>query len=54
MYGIAFGLMGMIAGAVIGTIARKRFNIGGSRQKFREMKPTVLQKVYGNRIQLTE
>jgi hypothetical protein len=46
--------MGMIAGAFIGTVARKKFIIGGSRQKFQEMKPTVLQKVYGSRIQLTE
>jgi hypothetical protein len=54
IYGVGFGLIGIVAGAVIGTVARKKFIIGGSRQKFQEMKPTVLQKVYGNRIQLTE
>ena len=35
-------------GALIGALAKKRFIIGGRKEKFDEMKANVLTKVYGN------
>ena len=49
---LAYGGMGAAAGtgigALIGALAKKRFLIGGRKEKFDEMKADVLTKVYGN------
>jgi hypothetical protein len=48
---IAYGAMGSIAGAgigaIIGAIVKKKFTIGGNKEKFDEMRMNVLQKAYG-------
>ena len=49
---LVYGGMGAAAGtgigALIGALAKKRFLIGGRKEKFDEMKAEVLTKVYGN------
>jgi hypothetical protein len=45
--GMGAGL-GAGIGALIGALAKKRFIIGGRKEKFDEMKANVLTKVYGN------
>ena len=40
--------LGTGIGALIGALAKKRFIIGGRKEKFDEMKANVLTKVYGN------
>lgn len=52
-YGLAAGGGGAIAGVIIGAVARKKFTIGGNRNKFESMKTDVLQKVYGRSIETT-
>ena len=47
MYGLLGGGIGTGAGAIGGVLVRKRFIIGGNKQKFDLMKISVLDKVYG-------
>lgn len=47
IYGVFGGGIGAGAGAIGGAIVRKKFIIGGNKQKFNLMKISVLDKVYG-------
>ena len=47
IYGAAGGGIGAGAGAIAGAIVKKRFIIGGNKQKFDLMKISILDKVYG-------
>ncbi len=48
---LAGALLGTLSGAVLGAITdelfKKRFNITGNHEKYKQMKQDVLQKVYG-------
>ena len=47
-YGGMGAAVGTGVGALIGALAKKRFVIGGRKEKFDEMKANVLNKVYGS------
>ncbi|MBC7826274.1 MAG: hypothetical protein H7122_00905 [Chitinophagaceae bacterium] len=46
-YGVLGAAAGTGIGALIGGLAKKKFIIGGNKEKFDEMKANVLDKVYG-------
>lgn len=43
--GIALGTSGAIAGMIIGAIAKKKFTIGGHKQKFRDLQAELMAKL---------
>jgi hypothetical protein len=45
--GIGLGICGTITGAIIGAIAKKKFIINGHKEKFTDMKTSILDRVYG-------
>lgn len=49
---VATGSIGAVGGAlfggIIGSVARKRFIIGGNKEKFQKMQLTVMDRMYGN------
>lgn len=47
LYGISAGAGGSLIGFIIGSIAHKKFIIGGNRERYKEMKFNILEKVYG-------
>ena len=47
-YGAICGAAGTGIGAIVGASVRKKFIIGGNKERFDEMKANVLTKVYGN------
>ncbi|MBD0288429.1 MAG: hypothetical protein ICV51_14350 [Flavisolibacter sp.] len=46
--GFGLSLAGAAVGAGIGAVVHKRFVINGNKEKFQQMKGTLLQKVYGS------
>ena len=49
-YGVLGGALGTGIGALIGGLAKKKFVIGGKKEKFDEMKANVLTKAYGRKM----
>lgn len=47
--GVFFAVTGALVGLLIGAVSHKKFQIGGSREKFQQMETTVLEKLYGNK-----
>src|SRR5688572_25397914 len=43
--GIGLGATGAIIGAVIGAVAKKKFNIGGKKEKFRDLQSEIMMKL---------
>ncbi|MBD0367913.1 MAG: hypothetical protein ICV53_17645 [Flavisolibacter sp.] len=48
IYGTMVGVTGAVVGVIIGSVVRKKFIIHGNKEKFQQMKGTLLQKVYGS------
>lgn len=46
-YGVLAGAAGTGVGALTGALVRKKFIIGGNKEKFNEMRVNVLNKAYG-------
>jgi hypothetical protein len=44
-YGAAFGVLGGIMGGVIGTLAKKRFTIGGRKEKFHDLQGELMRRL---------
>ena len=47
--GFTGAIGGTIIGGIIGSVVRKRFQIGGSRERFDKMKVSILDKMYGRK-----
>lgn len=43
--GIALGVTGAIVGTVIGALAKKKFTIGGKKEKFRDLQAEIMMKL---------
>ncbi|MBD0297116.1 MAG: hypothetical protein ICV84_18275 [Flavisolibacter sp.] len=48
IYGTMLGVTGAVVGVIVGSVVRKKFIIQGNKEKFQQMKGTLLQKVYGS------
>jgi hypothetical protein len=46
--GLTLGTGGAIIGGVIGALAKKKFTIGGKRQKFRDLQSEIMMKIIQN------
>lgn len=44
-YGAAFGVFGGIMGGVIGTLAKKKFTIGGRKEKFHDLQAELMRRL---------
>lgn len=47
--GSAGAVGGALIGGIIGIVARKRFIIGGNKEKFQKMQMSVMDRMYGSR-----
>jgi hypothetical protein len=48
LYGGMGALGGGVIGAITGTVARKRFIIGGQKDRYKEMQLSLLDMMYNN------